>query len=596
MLQAQAYALLDILCHHGCTHFIICPGSRNAPLTLAIARHGVATATVVPDERAAGYMALGMALAKTAPIAIVTTSGTAALNLMPAVAEAYFQQVPLLIISADRPPEWIDQQDGQAVFQAGVFGRHVKASYQTPLQMERADDANSLYRMANEAAMLAKRFPLGPVHINMPFAEPFYPTDADTYLATATRKVEVHTDAVTIPKGQRVPLFEEWKAAEKKMLIIGQMPYSDDFRNAIKALVQYEPNVVVVADATANLHGLGIGLEGHGLLDYYDLKRLPIPNLVLHMGGSMVGRKVKKWLRHADGGKVWRLQPFQTPIYDVFQKVERVLVSEEAAFLDSLAQHSFFSESKDDEVAYALAWANEAKMAKERYAAALVPYAGPVMQAKDAKEEFCEAQAMAWLLPKVPSGTHLHISNSMPIRWVGWQGLLSQAVRLLANRGTSGIDGCTSTAVGNALACNSLASNTLATDTPVMLITGDTAFHYDRNGLWLSQGLPANLKIVVLNNGGGAIFGLIDGPAGLPELDKYFYNPNHLTAERTASDFGMAYYQTSTMADLEGAWGAFMADSGPALLEFHTSPSAAKAMLDRLKGNAEAEILPAGDV
>ena len=169
------YNIAEICARHGITDVVLSPGSRSAPLTLAFARHPELTVRVVPDERAAAFIGLGIAQAQRRAVALVCTSGTAGLNYAPAVAEAFFQQIPLLIFTADRPPEWIDQLDGQTIRQHNLYGAHAKGAFEFPVDTAHADAKWHSARIVNEAINLAQAAPAGPVQVNVPLREPFYP-------------------------------------------------------------------------------------------------------------------------------------------------------------------------------------------------------------------------------------------------------------------------------------------------------------------------------------------------------------------------------------------------------------------------------------
>ncbi|MFT4033834.1 MAG: thiamine pyrophosphate-binding protein, partial [Siphonobacter sp.] len=181
MILQPVLDLVELCVRKGIRYAVISPGSRSAALTLAFARHSEIETKVIPDERVAGYVALGMAQQLRSSVAVVCTSGTAALNLAPAVAEAYFLKVPLLILTADRPSEWIQQQDGQMIYQQDVFGKHVKQSHQLPADYPHPDAAWYMERLVNQVISIAESQPQGPVHLNLPIREPFYPTTEEVF-------------------------------------------------------------------------------------------------------------------------------------------------------------------------------------------------------------------------------------------------------------------------------------------------------------------------------------------------------------------------------------------------------------------------------
>lgn len=178
MSLQPVYDIAEICAKKGITHAVISPGSRSAALTLAFVRHPSIKTFIIPDERSAGFIALGMAQQLRKPVVTICTSGTAVYNLGPAIAEAFFQQVPLVVLTADRPPEWVAQQDGQTIFQRNIFGAHVKQSYELPVSRQHPDEAWHVNRIINEAVNLSLDLPPGPVHINAPFREPFYPASS----------------------------------------------------------------------------------------------------------------------------------------------------------------------------------------------------------------------------------------------------------------------------------------------------------------------------------------------------------------------------------------------------------------------------------
>ncbi len=173
--------IAEICARHGVKQAVICPGSRNAPIILAFARHPKIKTFVIPDERSAGFIALGMAQSSDNLVVIVCTSGTASANLYPAIMEAFYQQVSLLILTADRPPEWIDQQDGQTIRQQNIYQNQVLGSYQFPVSFDHEDAVWHAEKMVSEAIIKATGFSKGPIHINIPIREPFYPTAEEKF-------------------------------------------------------------------------------------------------------------------------------------------------------------------------------------------------------------------------------------------------------------------------------------------------------------------------------------------------------------------------------------------------------------------------------
>ncbi|SDL04826.1 2-succinyl-5-enolpyruvyl-6-hydroxy-3-cyclohexene-1-carboxylate synthase [Catalinimonas alkaloidigena] len=509
--------LVDIaeLCHRqGLRDVILSPGSRCAPLTLAFARHPHLRVRSIPDERAAAFIALGLAQQTGQPVVLVCTSGTAALNYGPAVAEAFYQNVPLLLLTADRPPEWIDQWDGQTIRQAHVYGRHAKWSRELPVSYEHPDAAWHINRQVNEAINYARETPAGPVHLNIPVREPFYPDPAEPYgYSDAVRVIAMSADAPELSEAQYRALRDEWQTYERILVVAGQGRPTAAFRQVLKRLSE-KTGAVLVGDVLSNLHDLpGVVDRPDALLMKGEQAALQ-PDLLITFGQSVISKNLKLFLRKHAPRAHWHVQP-AGEVPDTFQTLTRVIRTEPSRFFSRVSRGLRASPRS-----YAETW----RAANQR-----------VRQATDRffqHQPFGEFGALSAVVQHLPKGTQVHVANSMAIRYVNFLGLPARRdLTLFANRGTSGIDGSSSTAVGAALATNQ----------PVVLITGDLAFFYDRNAFWHQEPLP-NLRIVLLNNHGGGIFRMIDGPRQQPELEPFFETRQALRAENTARDFGMTYY------------------------------------------------------
>ncbi len=548
-------SLLDnvarLLVAKGVRNAIISPGSRSAPLTVALARQPALCCRVVYDERSAAYIGLGLAQQTGEPVALVCTSGTAALNYGPAVAEAFYQQVPLLVFTADRPPEWIDQQDNQAIHQRDLYAPHCRGSFELPVDSSHPDARWFALRSVSEAIERTQHPSPGPVHINVPLREPLYQTAdaapaAELPLRPIARLAEQHGLAAKAWEH----LLAGWRSAGRKLVVAGQHPVDPRLKTALAALSE-RPDVVVVADITANLYPDGTPLHHSDMI-------LESPNgamlaelqadLVVSFGGPLTSKALKGFLRRRPPQAQWHVQPAgDAP--DTFQGLTHVVPMQPADFFIELAARTTPMPKAD----YAAAWRELEAQAAAKLAAFL------------AQAPFSEFAAVYRVMQSLPSGSRLQLGNSMPIRYANLIGHAS-GVRLHsvnANRGVSGIDGTVSTAVGAALADDRLTT----------LITGDLGFFYDRNGLWHAH-VPANLRIVVLNNHGGGIFDIIDGPNRLPaELRRaFFLTPQPLTARRTAADHGLDYLHAADAAELQTALADFFAPRPrPALLEIETN-------------------------
>lgn len=571
MLLQSINNIAEICARKGVQNVIISPGSRSAALTLAFARHRGIKTKVIPDERTAGFVGLGMAQYSGDTVALVCTSGSAAYNLAPAVVEAYFQEIPLIVFTADRPKEWIHQQDGQTIYQNELYGKHVKKSFDLPADYTHPDSNWYIERVLNEAINLSQTFPKGPVHVNVPIREPFYPA-ADEKI-TYDRNVKlidrlVAQSTLSIETWHR--LQSDFENASRVLIAVGQMPPNDPLWAVLKEFSE-EMGVPVLGDVISNIlpddafvrhHDVFLKAKNEELLASLQ------PDLLITLGDSFISKNLKLFIRKHSPTRHWHIKSTEQLI-DTFQTLTTQIPVEPTYFfqklLEDLDYQQFVHNDGDDEgrSEYRQAWLHADRLSKRN-----------LTQFLRHESRWNEFALVDKLLENLPENSVLHLANSMPVRYVNLLGL-SQSAEVFANRGTSGIDGCTSTAVGVALSTQKL----------VFLFTGDVAFFYDRNALWHPH-LPQNLRIVLFNNGGGNIFRLIDGPAAQPELEQYFETRHQTTARHTAEDAGLDYFvvgekeksvgedtNNGHSANFESIWNDFLAQTGKAkLLEILTDP------------------------
>lgn len=541
---------IQICAARGVRRFVAAPGSRSAPITTALAAHPDVTVHVVYDERSAGYVALGMAQQLRTAVGLVCTSGTAAVNLAPAVVEAFYQQIPLVVFTADRPPEWIDQQDNQTIHQAGLYGSHVRYAAALPMDDGHPDTRWHAARLLTEAIDAAHGLQPGPVHINVPLREPLYPPPdyrhEFPHEVIIRRRPSAHP---TLDESAWRPLLDQWRHARRKLIVAGMMNVDPTLHAALQCL-QNDPSVVVFADVTANLWPRVAPLVhadvALGTRDPATLEALT-PDLVVYIGGPVTSKYLKTLLRTRPPQQLWRVQPAGAAP-DTYQCTTTLIHMTPGDFFSALAERAPEPIASD----YAQKWSSLNALARKR-----------LFQLLDAAP-FGEFQATRIVLEALPDQSLLQIGNSMPIRYANFVGVTPghAPAQVNANRGTSGIDGCVSTAVGAAL----------TTDALTTLLVGDLAFFYDRNGLW-QRTLPPNLRIVLFNNHGGGIFDIIEGPNRLaPETrTTYFLTPQPLSAQRTAADHGLRYFYAADKAALLDALSHFFSPfAGPAILEIET--------------------------
>lgn len=557
--------LAELLHQKGISDVVVSPGSRSAPLTLAVARHPQLQVRVMADERSAGFVALGIAQQTRNPVAVICTSGSAVYNLAPAVAEAFFQQVPLLLLTADRPHEWLHQQDGQTIDQIGIFGNQVKRSYDLPADYTHSDARWAIERSLNEAITLCRLEPAGPVHINVPLREPFYPKADESFTFERVRRIETLPATPTLAPDTWHRLQHEWEQSSRILIAVGQFPYTPALGSILNRITD-EWGIPVVGEIISNLPANGAFITHTDTmlasLDEQQANALR-PDLLITLGGSFLTRNLKTFFRTYPAHRHWHIQPTVDRITDTFQSLTTLIPSDPIAFLEKLFadldyQRFLQGDDDDDERPFLNQW-----QTYDRQAARYVQH---MLTQPD--QPLTDWSAVQTVLEYLPRSSCVHLANSMPVRYANLCGLTEQqAIQVSANRGVSGIDGCLSTALGAAL----------KTEQIVTLLIGDVAFFYDRNALW-SAPIPTNLRIILLNNDSGHIFRIIDGPSRQPELETYFETPHGYTARNTAADAGLLYEQVDTRERLASLLPDFFSMGHQAkLLEIATDKQANQA-------------------
>lgn len=529
----QALAQLAEQCHQaGVTHAVICPGSRSAPLVFAFNRHPHIKTFVVVDERSAGYMAMGMAQQLQKPVALICTSGTASLNFYPAVAEAFYQKIPLIVLTADRPAELLNQQDGQMINQQGVYGSHIRAEMQFlvdrwQLSFDGNQQANE-YETTNikqELSSLLRQsmYPVfGPVHINVPLKEPLYQISLEDSSINQSNTFEAKP--LLANSSYKLGQLNQ----EKILVLMGQGLPNETLAKQIKHLTNCS-NVVVLADVVSNQHE-NTSIKHFDFIisqaDADSLKALE-PQVLISMGGPVLSKALKLWLKKQKPSKHIRLQD-DNILVDTYGNVTDYANTNQLPIIieNIIAPNTIQTES------YKQIWNGFEKKAQDTIHKFIVNSKQLGLSS--------ELQSVSSVLKALPSNSQLQIANSSSVRYVSYLGLPEKNLSTFCNRGTSGIDGCTSTAIGAALMSKEI----------VTLITGDLAFFYDRNAFW-NKYVPNHLRIVLLNNQGGGIFNLIDGPNSQAELEDFFLTPHHQTAKNMSEDFGLEYYFCKNHLELE---------------------------------------------
>lgn len=540
--------LAALLKAHGVTEVVVSPGSRNAPVIVALHRLECFSIQCVIDERCAAFIAMGKALVSNHPVAVVCTSGTALLNFAPAVAEAFYRGIPLIVVSADRPSEWIDQDDSQTLRQFRVMDNIVKHSYDLPAFTSTDNLRWYVRRTINDAILMASSTPQGPVHLNIQIDEPldrFRPMPI-----SHPRVIHTVSPAPSLPTYEARELGRELASPRKVLIIAGFHSPSEKLSRSLNKLGRL-PNVAIMYEAQSNLH-LSTDIASISCIDATLTSLSPetlsemVPDVVITYGGAILSRMVKSWLR--DNSSIvthWHVG-FSDNAVDCFQCLERRILMSPEIFFQQLASAM---QPWRDSCCYSSSWIHFRD------------------QAEVIKSDFINSapwsdlKAMQMVISSIPKGCNLHLSNGTAVRYAQLFPY-SHIHRIDSNRGVSGIDGCTSTAVG---------ASTMYGGT-TLLVTGDMSAQYDLGALATAD-IPARFRMIVLNNSGGGIFRFIRSTSSLPERDRYLVADVRLPLRSLAEGFGFDYLEASDEAGCQAALEDFYRPTArPAILNLITPP------------------------
>ncbi len=501
---------INILCAvmlgHGITRAVVCPGSRNAPIVHNLNECPQITCYPVTDERSAGFFALGMAEQLGEPVVVCVTSGTALLDLAPAVAEALHRHLPLIVISADRPMAHIGQQMGQTIDQPGALSRFTLKDVNL---IEPHDELTRWHCncLANEAMIAAKQG--GPVHINVPYDEPLFNFTVDSL----PQERIIQTGAISPDEMAVFESLKPVKSAEKPMLIISQLPQGIASRECLESI---KSHIAVLAESLGADDG---GVPFDELLPVIDQDTDYNPDYIIYMGGTLVSKRIKAYLRRLENVPMIQVSN-DGEIHDTFGHLTQIIRCDERQVLKALGK-LFDGETSHP---FADRW-NEALSKTQAHFDALRPDFSQMLAVKLALQSVQEYGD-----PFV-----LHFANSQPVRLANL--FAGQHVR--CNRGVNGIEGSTSAAAGCAT----------ATDGRVLSVTGDLSFFYDQNALWNSN-LRGNLRILLLNNGGGGIFAQLHGLEASPARDTMIAAGHTTHAEGCCAQHAVEYRAAYCSEDL----------------------------------------------
>ena len=506
-----AQSIIEICKAKNLHHIVISPGSRNAPLIIGFTNNSAFKCYSIADERCAAFFAIGLAEQLKKPVAVICTSGSALLNYYPAFAEAFYSQIPLIVISADRPQDKIDIGDGQTIRQENVFANH--SLYNANLT-ENASEENDVKIQEAIHFSISKK---GPVHINVPFEEPLYET---------VNSILVKPNFILFPFDKKplenLDIFvNQWNLAKKKLFLIG-----GDAPNSIEQSILNElgedPSVVVMTEVTSNVHHPNFIANIDTIITPFteeDFKNFQ-PDILITMGGMIVSKRIKVFLRKYKPQQHWHIDELRA--YNTFNCLtQHFEVSPNVFFNEFLPKTDIVNSNYLSSIL-------EIKKSRVLKSSAYL-----------SKIRFSDLKVFETILPMLPKNIQLQISNSSPIRYAQLFEIDSN-IEVFCNRGTSGIDGSTSTAIGAAVASGK----------ETVFITGDIGFLYDSNALWNNY-IPKNFKIIIINNGGGGIFRILPGHEENKTFNTFFETSHCLTAEHLAKMYGFEYEIANSVSSLK---------------------------------------------
>lgn len=480
----------------GLKQVVVSPGSRNAPLVAAFLKDSHFQIHSFPDERSAAFAAMGMAQQSQHICAFLCTSGSALLNAFPAVCEAYYQRIPLLIMSADRPEELIDQWDGQTMRQPGIFGDYVRGNLHFNA---REFESHAIINFNKHISTQTK----GPLHINIAISDPIY-EGVDTPKAQHVSFLE-HKENPSDFTPSKLP---EIKSNESVLILIGQHHVSDELTKSLKLIEAQTP---ILTDVCSQQFQLGLSGWDAALLSNKQDASL-VPEVLITMGMATISKPLKSLFRTHKPKRHLHIST-STEVGDPFQTQPEIVQFNEVNFLNEFKFPS-----------------KPSKLLKSKWEQFI---SGNPIETNGWSLNF--QQEFQWVhtfMKQLNEHDVLHLGNSMAVRYGSWAGTCKAPI--YSNRGISGIDGCLSTAIGFAKSCE---------EKIVYLIIGDVSAIYDAHGLWTD--IPSNLKVIVLNNKGGKIFDWIKGPNDYPPLKKYTQTPQNKDFSKLAAFYGIPHMSFS---------------------------------------------------
>jgi len=544
----------------GIKNIVISPGSRNAPLTISFTKNPFFNCFSIVDERCAAFFAMGMAQHIQEPVAVLCSSGSAMLNFYPAVAEAFYSDIPLMVISADRPSYRIDIGDGQTIRQENVLEKHIGYSANLKQDVSHATNTiakygKSLLRESQEEIQvhnekeIAKAISVAfeekyPVHINVPFEEPLYGRVEEPSVQIQDKGTDIKKDASLSENWEE--LAEMWQNSPRKMVLVG-VNQPNALETEILESLAKDPNTLLFTETTSNLHHPQFFESIDSIIapiekskNREELFQKLQPELLVTFGGLIVSKKIKAFLREYQPEQHWHIDLKKAN--DTFYCLTKHIKTDPNQFFKKV-----FSSEMEPSSDFKTFWEKK----KDNYEAKRDAYLKEI--------PFSDFIAFDQIIKQIPKGYQVHLANSSTVRYAQLFPM-DESLKVYCNRGTSGIDGTTSTAVGSSI----------FSDDPTLLLTGDLSFFYDSNALW-NKYIRPDFRIVLINNSGGGIFRILPGKEDTEEFETFFETSHELTAKHLADMHGFEHITAKNGVGLEASLQEFYAKSNrPKILEVAT--------------------------
>ncbi|WP_185858495.1 2-succinyl-5-enolpyruvyl-6-hydroxy-3-cyclohexene-1-carboxylic-acid synthase [Blattabacterium cuenoti] len=536
-------SLGEILKAKSIFNIVISPGSRNAPIIIHFTQYNIFNTYSIVDERCAAFFALGIAQNIKKPVVLSCTSGSAVVNYYPAVTEAFYQRIPLILITADRPKEIVNVFEGQSIHQENIFHHHVEIS----VQLTENESKSSLWyndRLINESINKCI-FKKKPIHINIPFSEPLYKT---------TDRLQVKPKIIkTIPIKNYIekPKYYEkekylWNKYKKKMILLGLFYPEKNMKNILRKL-SIDPSIVIFTETTSHIYGklffsnIDQLIFSMTIQEWKNLK----PHILLTIGINIISKKIKFFLRKFPPVYHWHIGSNYENYPDTYYKLTTYWPINPELFFKIFYNNSIYQCTSD----YRYKWDQLRKKRIKKHKFFLKK-----------EKSFSDLKVLFFVFKTIPNNSILQLGNSMIIRYYQLFEKKKCTIQSYCNRGTSGIDGCVSTAIGTSVSSKKR----------VTLIIGDISFFYDSNALWNNY-IPKNFRIILINNRGGNIFRFISTKK-LPKITLNFFETKHIfSAEKICEMYNWEYEKVSNQSSLKKSLSSFWKESDfPCLLEINT--------------------------